>query len=523
MLRLTVAPQRDSVLVAAQLRDRSGNAADGSEVSDTSTYGAAPQLGYAAQPSGPTYPLLDIDRDGSFDSILKENDVETDPALPAFYEVTQDLSTGLGGIAFPPLDPDDASQTLWLYVGKEFAFESVYFQIAIAGSWTAATLSVQYWTGIEWANVPDQVNGSRLDDLAGLNDQISWSRPDDWFPCTVEHSQLGAEGSRAVVGRHLFWVRIRLHTIVDFVSLPALSGLWEGEPTAEADSSHWINVIHPHKLVLARSQMVRDANAHLSSMVVVSRKQPATLAGIVNLGCGDYYLTIPTYAGDVSQIEKDPDTTNYRLSGTNKNGAACTLPIPAEGMLTRPGRYRARVYAEIPNRDASVFAAATGHQPFVPDPDLIDPQNPESQFDPTWNPVLTAAVANFDVRAQNTMAMVEVQRSGAGADMYTIWLEEDRRVVPLVNQGSAKDYARLIVVDASTGSVIVDTMNPTKCASAGPLTPMAGVSGFDTHAFRYTDSDAGRKLADRSQYYLFVQIVRNGEHIWSRLVVDFFA
>lgn len=527
MLRLTVAPQRDSVLVVAQTRDRNGSAANGSDASDTSVYGSNPSRGYAAHPAGaPVYPLLDVDRDGSFDAVLKENDIETTPSLTPFYEVTQELSNPSNAtpIAFPDIDPDDATQTLWMYFGKEFTFRSIYLKLASAASYTSATITIQYWDGTAWVAVNGTVEGSRLDSLMGLSDQISWDLPDDWFPGTIEHSQASAEGSRRVVGRHLFWVRLRVDTIIDYVSLGTLSGAWEGEPEAEDDVTHWVNVVSPHKMVIAKASMVRDANSHLSSMQVTSRKQPATLStGRFDFGRGDYYLSIPVYGGDVSSLAKGGETL-YRCTGADKNGTSVTLPIPASGMITKSGRYRARVYAEVPNLDASAFAASTGHQPFVPDPDLYDPQDPESQFDPTWNPVLTAMVTSFDVRAKNAVALIEVQRSVSGVDMYTIWVEEDHVVVPLVNQGSTKDYARLVVVDASTGAVIIDTMDAAKRdGTAGPLSPMDGVSGFDTHAFRYTESDPGRNLQDRSQYYLFAQVVRNGEFVWSRVVVDFFA
>lgn len=529
MLRLTVAPLRESVLIVAQTRDRNGHAADGSDAADASVYGGAPQRGFAAHPSGTQaskYPLADIDRHGGFGAILIENDIVSDSGLPAFYEYVAELSDPdrPALVPFPVVDPEDSSSTLWCYVGNEFAFRSMYVRLAGAAEFDdGPTLAVEYWNGSEWTAITI-VEGDRLDVLRGLSDQLSWERLSDWFPCTISHQQAVSEGSRLVVGREIFWVRMRLQDLDLDPVLPELAGLWEGDERAEDLDAWWPNVIRPEKLVAAKIPMNRDANAHLASSPVVTRKPPSLLlTGRADLGRGDYFLSVPTYGGDVSVISKDPSSVHKYAAGVGKNGAAVTIPAPAEPLLLKPGRYRVRVYGEIPNLDASVFASASGHQQQVPDPALGTPGDPEGQFDPSWAPALSAAVACFDVRLNGAFAQVDIQRTLAGADAYTMWLEQDKVRVPLVNQGDAKDYARLVVQDAATGAVIIDTMDAAKCVSDGPIAPMPGVSGVDMHAFRYVESDDDRKLQDRAQLHLTVTIVRGEEAFVGRSTVAFYA
>ena len=59
---------------------------------------------------------------------------------------------GDGGVRVPAsvgsLDPNDATQTLWAYVGSDFVFDSLFFQIGSGGSWANAIMAVQYWNGV---------------------------------------------------------------------------------------------------------------------------------------------------------------------------------------------------------------------------------------------------------------------------------------------------------------------------------------------------------------------------------------
>ena len=527
MLRLTIANQRESVLLVAQTRDRNGHAADGSDVTDSTKYGTNPALGYAAQPvsSIGQYPFYDLKRDGSFDAIVMENDVLGNPSLPGFYEYTQELSGAAAGIEveMPALDPNDATRTLWMYVGREFHFHSIYFGLATPGVFTSATLEVEYWNGNVWGAVPSRVDGDRLDSMLGLSDQVSWAHPGDWFPKRIENQLVTTEGLRLVLRRPCFWVRVRLSSLVGFSSLPVLSGCWEGDADAEATPSLWVNVEHPEKLVILRGKMRRDPNDHLPLSLVASRKQPAEISsGTFDFGKGDYYVQIPLHNNNADVLDKDPALAEYRCAGVNKNGTAVTLPIASTGFISRPGRYRVRVYGEIPNLDASVFAGESGHQEFVPDPALANPADPESQFDPTWNPILTALSASFDVCHRNAAARVEIQRLPSGVDAYSIWVEADGQRLLLSNQATP-DYARLRVQDAATGAVIIDTMQAGLCTSDGPLQAQGGVSGVDMDTFRYTESDSSRKLQDRGQYHLTVWVVRGEEAFVSRVEVNFFA
>jgi len=200
-----------------------------------------------------------------------------------------------------------------------------------------------------------------------------------------------------------------------------------------------------------------------------------------------------------------------------------TFPIPSRGVVLKPGKYRVRVMAEIPNVDTMILAQETGH---VPLPPITDPENPEdleAAFDPTWLPVMAAAVEHFDVRMRNAFARVEIQRNGSGQDSYSIWLERDGEHTTLQNQTTyGRDYARLIVQDATTGAIVIDTMT-SNATAAGPLYPLAGSGGNDVHAFRYVETNAGRKLADRGQYVLTAMIVRGSEAFVTTTEVAFFA
>lgn len=527
MLRVTIYPARESVLIVAQTRDRNGHVADASVATD-SRYGVSPQQGLAAQSAGPgkRWPQIDVDRSGLFDAVLIENDIETHPGDAAFIEATAELSDpdAARAVNWPVSDPDDDTKTLWMYVGCEFVFRSIFFRLSSPGAWTGAVLDAEYWDGTDWTTMPTLVQGSRLDSLAGLDDQISWERPGNWFPTLIDHQQATVEGSRKVVSRELFWVRLRLSSLDTLVDLPQLAGLWEGDEGAETDHSRWPLVTPPQKLVIARCPMTKDHNPHLSSCPVASRKAPATLGGgMADLGQGDYLLRIPTYYGE-DALAKDDDVGTFLVSGQDKNGTAVTVPVSAEGVLRRPGRYRARVYGEVPNRDANVFLADTGHLPVPPDPDLIDPNNPESQFDPSWQPVMTGAVACFDVRLRDAFAHVEVQRNLSTRDVYSMWLKCGERRVPLVNQGANLDYARLVVTDTYTGAVLIDTMDGGKSNVGDALTPLPAPAGNpDSHLFRYTEDASPRKLVDRGQYILTVTIVRGGEAVVSETSVSFFS
>ena len=526
MLRVAIHPSRESVLVIAQTRDRNGHVADASDATDA-RYGTSPQYGFAAQPAqtGIRWPQVDVDRNGLFDAILVENDVQTSPSLAGFYEVSAELSDfdAARSVSWPARDPNDTTKSLWFYCGSEFAFRSVYLSFAAAGSYVSGAFQVQYWDGTAWADVAF-VEGSRLDAGRGLDDQVSWDRLARWFPCVVQNQLVVTEGSRLVVARELFWVRIRLKTLAGVFSLPILSKCWEGDELAEADPTRWSLVKRPEKLVVARCPMVRDANTHLSSVPVASRKAPATRStGRVNLGKGDYYVRIPTYDAQ-DALGKDPASATSLVAGQTKTGVGVTVPVTAEAVVLRPGRYRARVYGEVPNVDANVFLAETGHTLVPGDPSLFDPNDSDSAFDPTWAPVMAGASAHFDVRLAGAMAHVEMQRSGNTRDVYTLWLSCENRRVPLTNQGSARDYARLVVTDTSTGSVLIDTADAAKSVTGGPLLPLATPSGNpDPHLFRYIEDATARKLTDRGQYALTVTIVKNGEAVVSESSLSFFA
>lgn len=526
MLRVAIHPNRESIVLVAQTRDRNGHAADASDVTDPK-YGGNPQMGYSAHAGGTeggVYPQVDIDRIGLLDAVLFENDTDADNSLPAFYDYTQELSRPASAVQvpWPARNSNDTTETLWAYFGSEFAFRSVYLQIGVSGAYVSATLEVEYWNGYGWAAVPSRTDGSLLDTLLGSSDQISWPRIPDWFPCSIEHQFWTVEGSRKVVARPLFWVRMRLVSISGFTVLPTLTGAWEGDADAETEAARWPLVINPDKAVVARCAMMKDANAHLTAVPVVSRKAPATIAGFVDFSRGDYVLRVPTYYAE-SPIGKNDALTTQLMTGSDKNGTAVTVPVPAEAVVLHPGRYRARVYAEIPNLDANVLLSLSGHPIVPPDPTLVDPNNPEAMFDPTWEPAMTAATAHFDVRLVNAKALVEVQRNANTRDVYAIWLEADGARIPLVNQGSDVDYARLQVTDISTGAVLLDTMDLTKSNVGDILTPLAAPGGNpDPHVFRYIEDDADRKLQDRGIYMLTVTIVRGGQAISTDTFVSFF-
>lgn len=527
MLRIAIHPSRESILVVAQTRDRGGNVADASSAGDGSLFGSSPQLGYAGQASipGTRWPQLDIDRIGVFDAILFENDIDTSPGLPAFYDYSAELSDPVASreVPWPPLDPDDDTQTLWAYFGSEFQFRSAYLKVALAGSYDDGSIVVEYWNGAEWASA-SPTEGSRLDVLRGLDDQVSWEAPGDWFPTVVGHQQATVEGSRKVVSRELFWVRMKLADVAAVVTLPKLAGAWEGDPGAEDDPNRWPLVTAPEKIVLARCPMVRDPNAHLSAAPVASRKAPAhRLTGRTHLGRGDYYLRVPCYYAE-DPVEKNPALATTLVSGQSKTGTGVTVPVSAESVVMRPGRYRARVYGEIPNVDANIYLSAAGHTPAPPDPDLVDPGDPESQYDPSWMPVMSGVCAHFDVRMEDAFAQVEMQRNALSRDAYVIWLRCGGRRVPLVNQGGVKDYARLQVTDAYTGAVLIDTADGAKSVTGGPITAAAAPAGSpDPHLFRYTETDNSRKLQDRGQYLLTATIVRGGEAVVSTTSISFFS
>lgn len=513
MLRLTVHPLDENVLFVAQTRDRNGHAVDATDSGDADVWGASEELGFAAQSPGVQFPILDIDRLGTFDAIIRENDIVTVPSITPFYEYTQELCDSENGSTVTPLvaDPADATRTLWNYVGSEFRFLSIFFSIATAGVWTSAAIQAQYWNGDGWQDLT-LVEGSLLAKLSGESDQVSWAAPTDWFPSVVQHSQSSAtEGQRDVYGKRLFWVRYRLTTFVGLTSLPILNGCWEGDERSESNTAYWPLVIRPEKPTLVMHQMAHDPNAHLVDVPVVSRKQPATLStGELDFGRGDYWAWVPTYAG-APIVGTDPTKLDKPATGLNKVGTEVTLPIPSRGTVLKPGRYRARVMAEIPNADANPLASATGHSPIPPVASPDDPEDPEAAFDPTWRPVMAAALEHFDVRARNVKARVEVQRLASGYDSYAIWLERDGEHVPLQNQTDEDlDYARLIVQDATTGALLVDTMTSAS-TGAGPLNPMPGVSGRDLHVFNYTETAGARQLQNQGQYILTAMIVRGGQ------------
>jgi hypothetical protein len=525
MLRLTIHPLDESVLVVAQTRDRFGNLANASHSGNASLWGQNPQIGYSAHPVGVQYPILDLDRMGCFDSVIRENDIQTVPSATPFYEYTQELADpDNGGLPTPfVVDPNDATRTLYLYMGSEFRFLSAYLELSTAGVWTSAALSVEYHNGNGWVAVPTKVEGSLLAQLAGQSDQVSWAAPTDWFPSMPEHSLSGAEGSRDVYQKRLFWVRVRLTTFVGFSSMPILKGAWEGDPRSEADDDYWPLVTRPEKPVLTMHQMAKDPNTHLANLPVLSQRAPAAFgSGLLDFGMGDYWSFIPTYGGS-PVVGTDPALLDERTADLDKQGTTVTLKVPSRGVVLSPGKYRARVMAEVPNGDSSVLSQQTGHVAPPPNPDPPDPEDPEALFDPTWLPVLAAAVEHFDVRSRNTHARVELQRNASVEDSYVIWLERDGEHVPLQNQTDYPlDYARLIVQDAVTGAIVIDTMT-TSATAAGPLYPLAGAGGHDVHEFRYLENVPARKMADRGQYLVTAIVVREGEAFTSTTSVAFFA
>jgi len=534
MLRASIHPLDESVLVVAQTRDRNGHIADAVDSENAGRWGTNPALGFSAHGTGQglQYPLVDIDRQSAFDAVLRENDIQSSPGLPGFYRYTMELSDPDNGIAATPfvLDPNDSTQTLWLYLGSEFAFRSVFFQIAAAGAWTSASLTVQYWNGTAWTAVGSLAEGSLLAQLAGASDQASWTMPLDWFPGTIENSLNTTEGQRRKVDKSRLWVRVRLDTLVGVTSLPSVSGVWEGWPEAEGDTALWQNVIRPTKVVLALASMQKDTNPHLTALPVVTRRQPATFGtGFVDFGRGDYWLELPTYDGD-AMADSDPALADYRTTATDKGGSTVPFPVPSAGVVLRKGRYRARIIAEIANVDFSQIAPETGHQ--IPagafgTPEFgetpPDPDDTEALFDPTWKPVIAATVAHFDVRDRNTYARVDIQRNGAGQDVYTLWIERDGRLLPLSNQGGVAPYARLQVIDQSTDGVLIDTMDAAKAVAAGALAPVVGVSAVDSHQFVYVETLSGRKLVTNGQYLLAAQIMSGGEALETRIVINFFT
>ena len=525
MLRLTIHPLDESVLVVAQTRDRFGNLANASDSGDAGLFGQAPGIGYSAHAQGVQYPILDLDRMGCFDSVIRENDIQTVPSATPFYEYTQELADpDNGGLPTPfVVDPNDATRTLYLYLGSEFRFLSAFIDISTAGVFTSGALAVEYHNGNGWVAVPSKVEGSLLAQFSGQSDQVSWAAPTDWFPSMIEHSLSGAEGSRVVYQKRLFWIRVRIANIIGFSSLPILKGCWEGDPRSETDDDYWPLVTRPEKPVLSMHQMAKDPNTHLVNLPVLTRKAPAQAgSGLIDFGMGDYWSFIPTYGGS-PVVSTDPALLDERTTDLDKQGTTVTLKVPSRGVVLAPGKYRARVMAEVPNGDSDVIAQQTGHPPLPPNPDPPDPEDPEALFDPTWLPVLAAAVEHFDVRARNTAVRVEIQRNASVEDSYSIWLERDGKHVPLQNQTDYPvDYARLIVQDAVTGAIVIDTMT-SSAITTGPLAPLAGAGGNDVHAFRYLETLPARKLADRGQYLLTAIVVREGEAFTTTTSVAFFA
>ena len=535
MLRLTIHPQQERVLLSVQTRDRSGHVVQATDPSDSTLWGGSPQLGYASQAASELgrFPLVDIDRMGAFDAILSENDIIDDPGLSPFYDYTMPLSNQDKVVSIVPLvqDSDDLTRSLALYVGSEFSFDSVYFRLGAAATVTAGDFDVEYWNGVEWLPVPTRVDGPLLDLLDNQSDQATWDMPTDWFPSRIQHSQTSVEGSRAVHSRLLFWVRIRFTSLGGSYSPPALTGLWQGEKAAVEDITLWENAKNPNKKVLVLADMMANPNTHLSQVPVVSRKAPATLdEGVVNFGVGDYTLVIPTDVPGV--VTADPDLTagSIKTQVFDRNGTRVDFPVPSTGVVLKPGRYRARVIAEIPNVDFRLLAEETGHTvpPPGPSPEFGgeggSPSDPEALFDPSWQPMLTAAVADFDVRARGAQAIVDVQRTLSGVDIYSIWLEIDGKLVPLRNQTLyGVDYARLVVADAISGAVIIDTMDAGASSQGSELNPLPGVSAVDQDFFRYTEANSLRLMQNGGQYHVTATVVRNGEAFVKRVVIDFLS
>jgi hypothetical protein len=533
MLRLTIHPQQERVLLSVQTRDRNGHVVAATNPADSEAWGGSPELGYASQDSDlGRFPLVDIDRLGAFDSILIENDILDNPALAPFYDYTMQLSNQDQPGAVTPFvqESDDLTKSMAMYLGSEFAFDSIYFRLSAAAAIASATMDVEYWNGVAWTAVPNRVDGPSLGLLDDQSDEVVWDMPTDWFPARIQHTQTTIEGSRAVHPRLLFWVRVRFTSIVGGYSQPGITGVWQGEKEALDDLSLWVNAANPNKKVLVLADMQANPNTHLSQVPVVSRKAPATLAeGVVDFGVGDYTLVIPTDVPGV--VTADPATlASPKTQVFDRNGTRVDFPIPSSGIVLRPGRYRARVIAEIPNVDFRLLAEQTGHTvpPPGPSPEFGgsggSPSDPEALFDPSWQPMITAAVADFDVRTRNAQAMVDVQRTLTGVDVYALWLEIEGKLVPLRNQPTYEmDYARLIVADAVSGAVLIDTMNPALSNLGAELNPLPGVGGVDQDFFRYTETNSGRLMQNGGQYHVSAVIVRNGESFIKRVVFNFLS
>jgi hypothetical protein len=530
MLRLTIHPLDESVVLVAQTRDRAGHVVDALDVSDSATYGTDETLGFASQASGLKFPLVDIDQIGTFDDVMRENDIDASPGLPGFYSYAMELADSSNGLTVTPWvqNSTDLSETLFLYLGSEFVFDSIFFDIAVAGAWAAATLEVEYWNGTAWTAVAGLAQGSLLDSLGGASDQAVWTLPTDWFPTTIDNQQVTAEGSRRRITKNRFWVRVKLSGLTTLVSLPTLTGLWKGWKAAESDTGLWQNVIRPSKAVLALGSMRKDSSPHLSEVAVVTRKQPAQReTGLVDFGVGDYSLEIPTYGGD-PEATADPALVDYRTSALNKAGGSVDFPVPSSGVILPKGRYRARVIAEIPNVDFSQIATETGHE--VPagtfgTPEFSaanpDPDDPEALFDPTWKPMLSAAVAHFDIRDRDAKAVLGHIRTTGGNDLYTVHVERDGRLVPLDNQGGTEPYVRIQVIENDAGAVLIDTMDGSKSGTGAAINPQPAVSAVESTQFRYLETTGGRLLVAGTQYLVRVQVVLGGESIESRTIINY--
>lgn len=528
MLRLTVHTMQERVLLSVQTRDRNGHVVDATDPFDVDTWGATPSLGYSGtEGANLPFPVVDIERMGAFDSILRENDIVSHPLLPAFYDYTMVMSKdGFPWVQAFIVDPADATKSLAMYFGSEFSFDSIFFKLGAAAAFTSATLNIEYWDGIQWTAVTGRSDGPLLGSLNGQSDQATWDMPTNWFPCRIQHIKSGAEGSRQVHPRSMFWIRVRYTSIVGSYTSPRLYGAWQGEPAAIDDTSLWQNVQRPNKLVLVRSPMMKNQNVHLSEVQVVSRKAPADReTGLMNFGVGDYTLAIPT---DVSgTLATDPAMVEYLTQVPDRDEALTTFPVPTSGIVLRPGRYRARAIAEIPNVDFRVLAEQTGHTVPAPGPspefggEDIDPSDPESLFDPSWQPMLTAVSEDFDVRSQGVVH-IDMQRTLSGSDSYVFWLEIDGKVVPLRNQSNhERDYGRLVIIDASSGARVIDTMSGSLSLTGLVLHPQIGVSGIDQDSFRYVETNVGRLMQNGGQYLATAMIVRGGEAFISRVVFNF--
>jgi len=119
-------------------------------------------------------------------------------------------------VYLPPqqaMTPGDA-----IYIGSDYKFKKVRFNVSTAGNYSNITISWEYWNGSTWAPLPDLLDGTNGFKNSGTN-EVSFSIPSDWAKTTIQ-------------GKTAFWIRAR----ASFGASPSITT----EPLG-AQSWYWYN------------------------------------------------------------------------------------------------------------------------------------------------------------------------------------------------------------------------------------------------------------------------------------------